>query len=463
MRAWRVAQRLESLGALPGDRVVLRADKTPDLVECYLGCVLGGQVLVPLDPAATEGEAARLVADSAPALVLDDALVAELVAPGSRAGEPPTDPDAVADWLAERATGGPAPGDPAAILFTSGTTGRPKGAVLSQANLADNVDVLVAAWGFTSEDVLVHALPLFHAHGLFVAVNCVVAAGAAMVLLERFDVAAVLEALGEATVFMGVPTHYQRLLADERLDREVTGRMRLFCSGSAPLSASAHREFAARTGHEILERYGMTETLMIASNPLDGERRPGTVGRPLPGVDVRVVDRVAGGPVAPGAVGAIEVRGPSVFEGYWRLEEATGAAFTDDGHFRTGDLGSLDETGYLTLTGRARDLVITGGENVDPVEVEHALDALDGVRESAVVGGPDPDFGEVVVAFVVPVPGGASALTTEAVREALRGQLAGYKLPRRVEVVDELPRTPLGKVAKGELRRRLAPAPEEQG
>jgi malonyl-CoA/methylmalonyl-CoA synthetase len=303
-------------------------------------------------------------------------------------------------------------------------------------------------WGFSADDVLLHALPIHHAHGLFVAINCVLASGSAMVFLPRFDVDQVLEALPRSTVMMGIPTYYTRLLDDPRFDRPACAAMRLFISGSAPLLSSTHDAFEARTGHAILERYGMTETVMLTSNPLRGERRAGTVGPPLPGTEVRVAD-----PDNSGA-GAVEVRGPSVFAGYWRRPELAATEFTDDGWFRTGDLGCFDSDGYLLLVGRAKDLVISGGLNVYPKEVEDVVDAIDGVFESAVIGVPDADFGEVVVAVVVADPG--VALDSEAVRASARDRLASYKVPKRVEIVDALPRNTMGKVEKAALRRRFA-------
>jgi malonyl-CoA/methylmalonyl-CoA synthetase len=302
--------------------------------------------------------------------------------------------------------------------------------------------VLHDLWGFGPDDVLLHGLPIFHVHGLFVAINCVLANGTGMVFLPRFDVDDVLAALPRCTVLMGVPTHYTRLLDDPRFDADVCAGMRLFVSGSAPLLASTHEAFRARTGHVILERYGMTETSMLTSNPLVGERRPGTVGFPLPGTDVRIADDETN-----------EVRGPNVFAGYWRRPELAATEFTPDGWFRTGDLGAFDDDGHLRIVGRAKDLVISGGLNVYPKEVEDVVDAIDGVLECAVVGVPDVDLGEAVLAVVVPEAG--RTLDPDAVRAEARQRLAGFKVPRRVEVVDALPRNAMGKVTKAELRRRF--------
>ncbi|HQU26987.1 MAG TPA: AMP-binding protein, partial [Acidimicrobiales bacterium] len=331
---------------------------------------------------------------------------------------------------------------PAAILFTSGTTGRPKGAVLTQGNLVFGCTTLNRVWGIGRDDVLVHPLPLFHVHGLFVAAYCALTAGATTRLLPSFEVGAVLDALATGTVFMGVPTHYTRLLADERLTADLVRGVRLFVSGSAPMRPSTHEAFTARTGHRILERYGTTETGMIASNPLEGERRVGTVGPALPGVEVRI----AGTPPGP-----VEVRGPNVLADYWNRPDQP--ARGPDGFFDTGDLGRLHPDGYLEIVGRAKDLVITGGLNVYPKEVEQAIDALDGVEESAVVGVSDPDFGEVVVAVVVARPG--AEVAPDAVRAALRNVLAPYKVPKRVVLATALARNAVGKVEKVRLRRAL--------
>jgi malonyl-CoA/methylmalonyl-CoA synthetase len=425
-----LAHALVAAGVRPGDRVAVQAEKSPGFVLLYLACVRAGAALVPMNTAYTADEVAHLVGDAEPALVVDDARLAEL---GADARTRPTSFDAVPVG----------PDDLAAILYTSGTTGKPKGAMLSHRNLASNAAVLHRLWGFRADDVLLHVLPVFHTHGLFVAVNCVLASGTGMVFLPRFDVDEVLDALPRCTVLMGVPTHYTRLLDDERFDAAAGAGMRLFVSGSAPMLVATHEAFRARTGHIILERYGMTETSMLTSNPLDGERRPGTVGLPLPGTDLRLADDQT-----------IEVRGPNVFGGYWRRAELTATEFTADGWFRTGDIGSIDDDGYLSIIGRAKDLVISGGMNVYPKEVEDAVDAVDGVLESAVIGVPDADLGEAVVAVVVPMPG--RTLDAAVVRAATRSRLAGFKVPRRVEVVDALPRNAMGKIEKAALRRRFS-------
>jgi malonyl-CoA/methylmalonyl-CoA synthetase len=430
----RSAQLAHALGVQKGERVALQAQKSPDAVLIYLACKRLGAVFLPLNPAYTTDEVAFLVGDAEPAVFLDDAGLAALVERSRTCADNFDDIDMQPDDLA-------------ALLYTSGTTGRPKGAMLTHGNLTSNAEVLRDLWGFTSDDVLLHALPIFHMHGLFVAINCVLASGSSMIFLPKFDVDAVLDALPRCTVMMGVPTHYTRLLDDDRLDRAVCASMRLFISGSAPMLPATHNAFRQRTGHAVLERYGMTETAMLTSNPLDGERRPGTVGLPLPGTDVRIADD-----------GVIEVRGPNVFAGYWRRPELATTEFTTDGWFRTGDIGMFDDGGYLSIVGRAKDLVISGGLNVYPREVEEVIDALPGVLESAVIGVPDPDLGEAVVAVVVAV--GDRPLDPETIRAAARERLAGFKVPKRIEIVDALPRNAMGKVEKASLRKSFASTPD---
>jgi len=440
-RSAQVANALRAAGVEPGDRVAMQAEKSVDALMVYLACIRAGVVLLPMNTGYTAAEVAYLVDDAEPSLVLDDTALAALMAvaaqqPDSFADHPSTAPDL------------------AAILYTSGTTGKPKGAMLSHSNLASNCFTLADLWGFTEADVLLHALPIFHTHGLFVATNCTLIAGAAMVFLPKFEPDAVLAALEHCTVMMGVPTFYTRLLADDRFDAHGCARMRLFISGSAPLLASTHDEFRARTGQAILERYGMTETTMLTSNPLVGERRAGTVGFALPGVEVRVVGDDAVPVAERDAVGGIEVRGPNVFAGYWRKPELSATEFTADGFFRTGDVGRFDADGYLHIVGRSKDLIISGGLNVYPVEVEAVLNELPGVLESAVIGLADADFGEAVVAVVV--PDGSVPLAPDEVRAAARQHLAGFKVPKQVHVVDALPRNAMGKVEKAALRRRYA-------
>ena len=340
--------------------------------------------------------------------------------------------------------------DLAAILYTSGTTGRSKGAMLSNKNLLSNAESLSKAWRYTSEDRLLHALPIFHAHGLFVAVNVALYVGASMIFLPKFDIDVVMDKIGDATTMMGVPTFYTRMLADERCTSENLGHMRLFVSGSAPLLAETHREFEAKTGQRILERYGMTETTMNSSNPYDGERRAGTVGFPLPNIELRVVDPETSDNLPVGEIGNLEVRGPNVFQGYWRMPEKTAEDFRDDGFFITGDIAKIDEDGYVTIIGRSKDLVISGGYNVYPKEVESEIDNLNGVNESAIIGAPHPDFGEAVVAVIVPQLG--VTLTSEQIMAPLQQRLAKFKCPKSIFFVKALPRNTMGKVQKNELR-----------
>jgi malonyl-CoA/methylmalonyl-CoA synthetase len=350
--------------------------------------------------------------------------------------------------------------DLAAFLYTSGTTGRSKGAMLSHGNLASNAEALRDTWQFTAADRLLHALPIFHTHGLFVATNITLMAGGSMLFLPRFDLGEMMRLLPRATTMMGVPTFYTRLLSRPDFNRELVAHMRLFVSGSAPLSAETHKEFKERTGHAILERYGMTETNMNTSNPYQGDRIPGSVGKPLPGVELRIADPETGAVLPQGEIGMIEIRGPNVFKGYWRMPEKTKAEFRDDGFFISGDLGFVDGRGYVYISGRGKDLIISGGFNVYPAEVEGAIEALPCVAECAVIGVPHADFGEGVVAVVIPKPG--ASLDEKEMLRILGTELAKYKLPKRIILAESLPRNAMGKVQKNELRERhkgsLSPA-----
>jgi malonyl-CoA/methylmalonyl-CoA synthetase len=345
--------------------------------------------------------------------------------------------------------------DLAAILYTSGTTGRSKGAMLSHRNLAANAEVLHRYWGFRPGDVLLHMLPIFHVHGLFVATHCILLNGGPMFFEPKFDAVRALQLLPRSTVFMGVPTYYVRLLADPAFGRETCANMRLFISGSAPLLTETFEDFKNRTGHTILERYGMTEGGMFSSNPYDGQRRAGTVGFPLPGISIRILDG-RGNPVQGTEVGNIQVSGENVFRGYWQMPEKTKEEFTEDGFFKTGDLGKWDEAGYLSIVGRSKDLIITGGLNVYPKEIEEIIDAMPGVAESAVIGLPDADFGEAVTAVVVPRQNGAANLSEAGMIKSLKDILANFKVPKRVHFVDQLPRNTMGKVQKNILRQMYA-------
>jgi len=457
----RLAGLLVLLGVKPGDRVAVQVDKSPETLMLYLACLRAGAVFLPLNTAYTLAEVEYFIGDAEPALVVcrpqDGAAMAALVA-RLGTGICRTLGAKGDGTLMVEAAGLPAEftnvprgaDDLAAILYTSGTTGRSKGAMLSHRNLASNALVLVDYWRFTADDVLLHALPIFHTHGLFVATNIMLLAGGSMIFLARFDADQVLSLLPRATAMMGVPTFYVRLVDHAGLTREAAAHMRLFVSGSAPLLADTHREFQARTGHAILERYGMTETNMNTSNPYDGDRIAGTVGFPLPGVDLRVVDPETGAALAQGEIGMIEVRGPNVFQGYWRMPEKTAAEFRPDGFFITGDLGMVDPRGYVHIVGRGKDLIISGGFNVYPKEIEGEIDALPGVLETAVIGLAHHDFGEGVTAVVVRQKG--AAIDEAAVLKALEGRLAKFKQPKRVLFVDDLPRNAMGKVQKNVLR-----------
>jgi len=457
----RIAHALAAAGAKRGDRVAVQVDKCWEALALYLACLRAGFVYLPLNTGYQSGELSYLFGDAEPAVIV--------CRPESAARIGPLRPEAVVLTLAsgEGTLLGAAsaehanfdtivsqPDDLAAILYTSGTTGRPKGAMLTHRNLGSNASTLVAYWGFTRGDVLLHALPIYHVHGLFVACHCALLAGARMLWLAKFDAGEVRTLLPRATAMMGVPTFYTRLLALDAFGASDCGSIRVFISGSAPLLPETFDEFRRRTGHTILERYGMTETGMNTSNPLDGERLAGTVGPALPGISVRVVD-AEGNTAGAGVVGNVQVKGPNVFAGYWRMPEKTREEFTADGYFRTGDVGELLDNEYLRIVGRAKDLIITGGLNVYPKEIEERIDAMQGVVESAVIGVPDADFGEAVAAVVVAQPG--HALTESAVIAALKSEIASFKVPKRVHFVAELPRNAMGKVQKNVLRERFAP------
>ena len=454
------ANAIGQLGVKVGDRVAVQAEKSIDMLMLYLGCLRAGAIFLPLNTAYTAGELDYFMRDAAPALFVCDPVNRPAIADlASEAGvgcveTMSSDGDGSLVELAREsatqfATVDRDDSDLAAILYTSGTTGRSKGAMISHANLASNAMTLRDYWRYTADDVLLHALPIFHTHGLFVATNVVLASGASMIFHPRFDLEAVLRSLPAATTMMGVPTFYIRLLGDPRFDRALVRHMRLFVSGSAPLSADIHREFLERSGHAILERYGMTETNMNASNPYDGERIAGTVGLPLPGISIRITDPETGQELKQGDVGMIEVAGPNVFQGYWRMPEKTAAEFRD-GYFMSGDLGLIDQQGYVSIVGRAKDLIISGGYNIYPAEVEAALDELEQVHESAVVGVPHPDLGEGVVAAIVARD--PSFTDQSAIAAALADRLARFKQPKRFVFVQELPKNTMGKVQKTVLR-----------
>lgn len=460
LEAGRFANALEVRGVKPGDRVAVQVEKSVPALVLYLACLRAGAVYLPLNTAYTPAELAYFVGDAEPALIICDPVRQEDVA--GFAGR------AAVDTM-DRAGGGTFAAlageqshafptavveadDLAAILYTSGTTGRSKGAMLTHGNLVSNAVTLREAWQFTSADVLIHALPIYHVHGLFVATNVVLLSDASMLFCARFDADEVLRLMPRATALMGVPTFYTRLLGQPGLTADATARMRVFISGSAPLLAETHRAWRERTGHALLERYGMTETGMNTSNPYEGDRIAGTVGFPLPEVELRVMDPETSAELELGEVGMIEVRGPNVFKGYWRMPEKTEAEIRPDGFFITGDLGRIDERGYVHIVGRGKDLVITGGFNVYPKEIETEIDAVPGVQESAVIGLPHPDYGEGVTAIVVRQPG--AKIDDAAILAAIETRLAKFKLPKRVLFVDDLPRNAMGKVQKNVLRER---------
>jgi malonyl-CoA/methylmalonyl-CoA synthetase len=460
-RSGRAANALVALGVEPGGRVAVQVDKSTDVIVLLLACLRAGAAFLPLNTAYTLAELEYFLGDAEPTLTVcrpDSlkavrALARKLSLPAVESlgtAHDGTFVEQIAAASADFETVPCAPDDLAAILYTSGTTGRSKGAMLTHENLSSNALTLMDCWRFTSGDRLIHALPVFHAHGLFAAAGVALLSGAAMVFQNRFDPDAVIAALPGATALMGVPTLYGRLLDQPSLTRDACASMRLFVSGSAPLSAETHAAWRERTGHSILERYGMTETTVITSNPYDGERRMGTVGFALPGVDVRICDLDRGEIVSKGEIGVIEVKGPNVFRGYWRMPEKTVQEFRPDGFFITGDLGRVDADGYIHLVGRTKDLVISGGFNVYPKEVENEIDAVDGVLESAVFGAPHPDLGEGVTAIVVLRPG--ALITEPSVLAALSERLAKFKMPKRVVIVDSLPRNTMGKVQKTALR-----------
>jgi len=462
-QAARYANCLLDSGLRRGDRVAVQIEKSVHSLFLYLGCLRAGLVYLPLNTAYRSSELDYFLRDAEPGLVVvrpeNESVMKEISQRSTGAPVTILGSDGQGSLGAQVATAATRfetvdsnSDDVAVIIYTSGTTGRSKGAMVTHGNLVSNARALVDVWRFSNNDVLLHALPIFHVHGLFVANHCALTTGARILWHDRFDPAAVIRDIERATVFMGVPTYYVRMLQRSDLTHARCAHMRLFISGSAPLLTETHRAFEQRTGHRIVERYGMSETGIISSNPVDGERRPGTVGLPLGGVDVRVVD-AADQPLPAGEQGAIQVQGANVFSAYWRMPDKTRQEFTDDGWFRTGDIGVFDGDGYLSIVGRAKDVIISGGYNVYPKEIELLLDALPEIAESAVIGVPHPDFGEAVTAVVVAQPDAVVDETQTIV--ALKSQLAGYKIPKRIHLVDELPRNAMGKVQKNVLRERF--------
>ena len=460
----RLANALMRSGVVRGDRVAVQVEKSPEVIALFLACARTGAVFLPLNTAYTLAELEYFIGDAEPRVIIASPDQAAAIANLTRAhtanvlslgiagdgslmevadASKDSFTDATVDWDAL-----------IAILYTSGTTGRSKGAMLTHGNLASNALALIEAWRFTDSDVLLHALPVYHTHGLFTATNTLLLSGGTLLFLPAFDADEVLRRLPEATAMMGVPTFYTRLLKHHGLTQDATQHVRLFVSGSAPLLAETHAEFRQRTGHAILERYGMTETNMNTSNPYDGDRVAGTVGKPLPDIEIRITDAETGAKLPDGEIGSIEVRGPNVFNGYWRMPEKTKAEFRPDGFFITGDLGKIDSNGYVAIVGRGKDLIITGGFNVYPKEIESEIDQIAGVLESAVIGLPHKDFGEGVTAIVVPAKG--SAIDETAIVAHLKSRLAKFKLPKRVLFVNELPRNAMGKVQKAAMRQTHA-------
>ena len=455
------ANALTSLGVKVGDRVAVQADKSADVLFLYLACLRMGAIYLPLNTDYTASEIAYFIGDAKPALCVckpsaknafeqiakdtDVKCVETLDADGTGSL-----PKLAAKASPSFATIAMAKDDLAAILYTSGTTGRSKGAMMSHENLRSNALTLVTYWRFTADDTLLHPLPIFHTHGLFVATNTVLLSGGTMMLLPKFDVGEMIKQMPNCSVMMGVPTHYLRLLASDNFTKDCAKSMRLFISGSAPLSADTHKDFVERSGHAILERYGMTETNMITSNPYDGERVAGTVGLPLPDIAVRIADTDTGKVLPQGDIGIIEVKGPNVFKGYWQMPDKTAAEFRADGYFITGDMGQIDTRGYVSIVGREKDLIISGGLNVYPAEIEGALDAIDGVTESAVIGLPHSDFGEAVTAVVA--LGDGASLDEKQIIAAMGADLAKFKVPKRVMFLDSLPRNTMGKIQKKAMR-----------
>ncbi|NSX54917.1 malonate--CoA ligase [Parasulfitobacter algicola] len=448
------------LGVKPGDRIAVQIAKSPQALAIYAACVQAGIIFLPLNTAYTADEVSYFVENSGARVLICDAkqkqalipvaaaagsILETLNADGSGSFAIRAETQSVSFPTVDRTLD-----DLAAFLYTSGTTGRSKGAMLTQGNLLSNAKVLTKEWRFTAEDVLLHALPIFHTHGLFVATNISLIAGSKMIFLPKFDLDVMIDMLPQSTTMMGVPTFYTRLLQDHRFSRDLTRDMRLFVSGSAPLLAETHVQFEKQTGHSILERYGMTETNMNTSNPYDGERRAGTVGFPLHGTEIKITDSATGAAVSPGSIGEIEVRGPNVFKGYWQMPEKTAEELREDGFFITGDLGQFDEDGYLHIVGRSKDLIISGGYNIYPKEIELLLDDVPGVLESAVIGVPHADFGEAVVGILV--PDGDTLLDPDQIKSSIGNSLARFKHPQRLITMSELPRNTMGKVQKKALR-----------
>ena len=458
--AARYAGAFTDMGLVAGDRVAVQIEKSPQALAVYAACAQAGLVFLPLNTAYTADEVTYFVENSGAGIVLGDddkRSGLEPIAKSCGARLETLNADGSGSF-ADKAAGFPTvfdtvpreAGDLAALLYTSGTTGRSKGAMLTQDNLLSNAQTLQNEWRFTARDVLLHALPIFHTHGLFVASNITMLSGSSMIFMPKFNLDQIISDMPRATTMMGVPTFYTRLLSDVRFTKDLANHMRLFVSGSAPLLAETHVQFEERTGHRILERYGMTETNMNTSNPYDGERRAGTVGFPLAGIELKIINSNTGEALPQGEIGEIEVRGPNVFEGYWQMPEKTAEELRSDGFFITGDLGQIDADGYVSIVGRNKDLIISGGYNIYPKEIELLLDNQQGVLESAVIGVPHSDFGESVLGVLVARP--EQELDIEGIRQKIGKSLARFKQPQKLVVVPELPRNTMGKVQKKALR-----------
>ena len=454
-----IANLLIQKGMKPGERVAVQAEKSNLQIALYAATLKAGGVYLPLNTGYTLSELEYFIEDSgAKIIVIDKKIEEQLLASVDKSITILTlnsdESGSVMDYAKNQDIKFEAiersPEDLAAILYTSGTTGKSKGAILSHKNLLSNTKVLEEYWKFTKDDVLLHMLPIYHTHGLFVATNLLAYVGGAMIFLPKFDIDQAIEWMSKATTMMGVPTFYTRLLSDQRFDQSLTNHMRLFISGSAPLLAETHREFEDRTGKKILERYGMTETNMCTSNPYDEERIAGTVGLPLPGVELRIADD-QGNEIKQGDIGIIELRGENVFKGYWQMPDKTNDSFRKDGFFITGDMAKIDHKGYVTIVGRDKDLIITGGLNVYPKEVETVIDQIETILESAVFASPHKDFGEAVVAAIVRKNNSLSEIE---VKKYLSDKLAKFKQPKKIIFIENLPRNAMGKVQKAELRKK---------
>ena len=452
------ANGFKALGLQAGDRVSIQVSKSPEVVFIYLACLRSNLIFHPLNTAYKEKELSFFLNDAKPSVFICEQEVSDKIAsldidqlPSNIYTLLPNQKGTIHDIKV--------PGNHevqdcpeeqiAALLYSSGTTGKPKGIMLSHGNIGSNAHALKEAWQFTSDDCLLHALPIYHVHGLFVALGCALLSGSKVLWLDTFNPDAVVNALPNCTVMMGVPTYYTRLLSNEKLNKEVVKNIRIFISGSAPLLEETFDEFYIRTGHEIIERYGMTETNIISSNPVNGERKSGTVGLCLKAQALRIVDD-GENILGLDDIGNIQVKGPNVFKGYWNLPEKTKEDFGTDNFFSTGDKGFLDAEGYLTIVGRAKDMIISGGLNVYPKEVESVINEIEGVIESAVIGLPDDDLGEKVVAVIVRKD--QSQITESEVISSLKTQMAGFKVPKKIILIEELPRNAMGKVQKNILR-----------